>query len=162
MSRFDDELFDDEYSAISLRFDGGLASLALFLLQWVTPYLVRQQPWRPERIWLWPLVTPTALFILSFLGLLCGLYGRRRSKRASAPRFGVLLNGAVFGILLLWGALILLIVASGRSTVFKPQPKVTRPRGVELSAPADPVRQRLRSWSPPSHHRSPHRSSGFQ
>lgn len=123
-----DELFDDEYGAISFNLNGGLLSLLLFALQMAAPYLVRFQPWRPQRIWLWPMVTPGVLFVLSFLGLLAALWGRRQSKKAAAARYGLLLNGAVFGILLLWGLLIVLIITVGRSTVFKPVPQPTRPQ----------------------------------
>lgn len=123
-----DELFDDEYGAIHFHLSGGVLSLLLFVLQLGAPYLVRFQPWRPQRIWLWPLVTPGVLFVLSLLGLLAALWGRRQSKKGAAVRYGLLLNGAVFGILLLWGLVIVLIVTAGRSTVFKPVPRPNTPQ----------------------------------
>ena len=123
-----DELFDDEYGAISFSLNGGMLSLLLFALQIVAPYLVRFQPWRPQRIWLWPLVTPGVLFVLALLGLLAAWWGRRQSKKGVAARYGMLLNGAVFGILLLWALVIVLIVSVGRSTVFKPVSQPTRPQ----------------------------------
>lgn len=138
----DDELLggeyvDNEYAAIDLRLNGGVLSLSLFGLQLVTPYLVKLQPWRPTKIWLWPLVTPGALFILASLGLLCGLWARRRSKKSAAVRLGVLLNAVVFGILLLWGLVIFLIITSDRSTLFRPPPQLNRPGQVQSSLSVD-------------------------
>lgn len=115
-----DEPFGDEYAAVEFRLDGGLLSLAMFALQLAAPYLVRWQPWRPKRIWLMPMVVPSVIFVLAVLGLLFALWGRRRSKGAAAVRFGLLLNGVVFGILLLWGLLILVIFRAGRSTTYRP------------------------------------------
>ena len=113
----DDDPFRDEYAAIEFRLDGGLMSLAFFVLQLATPYLARWQPWRPRRIWLWPLVSPGVIFVLAVLGVLCALWGRRRAKGSAAARIGLLLNGIVFAILLLWGLLMMFIVRGGRNNV---------------------------------------------
>ena len=124
-----DELFDDEYGAISLRVNGGMLSILLFVVQLFAPYVVRLQPWRPEKFWLWPMVTPLVIFVLATFGLLAAWGSRRRGQASSATRFGLLLNGVVFGILLLWGLLIFMIVSAGRSTVFRPTSQPVQPKG---------------------------------
>ncbi len=116
----DDEPFGDEYAAVEFRLDGGLLSLAMFALQLAAPYIVRWQPWRPKKIWWMPMVVPSVIFVLAVLGLLFALWGRRRSKKATTVRFGLLLNGVVFVILLLWGLLMLIIFGAGRSTTYRP------------------------------------------
>ncbi len=91
-----------EYEVVSLRPSWGAVSLTLFLLTLPARSLLRLQPWRPEQIWMWPLVPVAAIAVLSFLGLLTGLVGLRfQAQSRGMAKIGVLLNAVVLGCILL-------------------------------------------------------------
>ncbi len=91
-----------EYEVVSLRLSWGAVSLVLFLLTLPAKSILRLQPWRPEQIWMWPLVPVVAIAVLSFLGLLTGLLGLRfQAKSRGMAKVAVLLNGVVLGCIFL-------------------------------------------------------------
>ena len=105
-----DEGLGGPYDPVAFGLSWGGFSITFFLLDLPAPYLVRLQPWRPEEIWMWPLVTPMVLGALSLLGVICGLLGLKFSENKSMARWGLLLNGIVVGIIvLLWVVMRLII-----------------------------------------------------
>jgi hypothetical protein len=90
------------YQVVSFRPTWSSLSLLFILFQLPMPYLVTAQPWRPDPLWLWPLVRPASYLVLSILGFVCGLLGLRFSANRSAARIGTLLNGVVLGLMALW------------------------------------------------------------
>ena len=103
----------DPYDVVSLRPTWSGLSLFFLFLQLPMPYLISALPWRPNPIWLWPLIKPAAHFGLSILGFVCGLLGWRSGGRGSA-RLGVLLNGVVLALMGLWVLGMMWIVAGRR------------------------------------------------
>ncbi len=105
---------EDDYEVVSLKLNWALVSLACFLLTLPAEYLLQFLPWRPRRIWLWPLIPPLVIFGLSTVGLLAGLVGLVTSDRKGLPKVAILLNGVVVLIVLVMAAVWFYIV-SGRS-----------------------------------------------
>ena len=100
----------DEYQPVSLRIGWGYLSLLLFVLELVSPFLLRMQSWRPDPLWLWPLVPPAVLLVLSVLGTLSGLLGLKYSPDKGSAKLGLLLNGVVFAcFLVVVGAMFVII-----------------------------------------------------
>ena len=95
------DVIGDEYEVVALRLSWGALSLACFLLTLPARSLFRLQPWRPEQVWLWPLVPVAAIAVLSFLGLLAGLAGLRTPQSRGTAKVGVLLNAVVLGCIVL-------------------------------------------------------------
>lgn len=108
---FTDESLGGEYEVVSFRLSWSALSLFCFALVLPAPYLIRLQPWRPREIWLWPLIPPLVIGVLALAGLLCGLLGLRFSENKGSARWGLLLNGAVFGLILLLYVVMRLIMA---------------------------------------------------
>lgn len=105
---------DDDYEVISLSPNWVMVSLACFLLTLPAEYLLQFLPWRPRRIWLWPLIPPLVIFGLSVLGLLTGAIGLWTSEKKGMAKVALLLNGVVVAIVLGMAAIWFYIV-SGRS-----------------------------------------------
>ena len=104
---------DEDYEVISLGISWSNLSILLFLLTLPANYLLQFLPWRPDPIWLWPLVPPLVILGLSFLGAVSGLLGLRFSEARGVARAGLFLNGVVLAIVLAIAALWYYIV-SGR------------------------------------------------
>ncbi|MEE8523190.1 MAG: hypothetical protein V3T72_04605 [Thermoanaerobaculia bacterium] len=90
-----------EYAVVPLRPSWSTLSLLFFLLTLPAKSLLNVQPWRPDQIWMWPLVPPLVIAALSALGLAAGLLGLRFSATRGLAKTGVLLNAVVFGCILL-------------------------------------------------------------
>lgn len=105
-----DEGLGGPYDTVAFEPTWSGLSFCLFLLTLPTPYLVRLQPWRPKEIWMWPLITPMVIGILSLLGVVAGLLGLRFSENKSLARWSLLLNGIVVGfIFLIWVVMRLIV-----------------------------------------------------
>ena len=110
MARSQHDGLGGEYDAVSFDISWAGLSIVFFLLNLPAPYLVRLQPWRPQEIWMWPLITPMVLGLISLVGLICGLLGLRFSQSRGMARLGTLLNGVVVGLIfLLWVVMRLII-----------------------------------------------------
>ena len=94
------EMPDDDYEVISLKISWASLSILFFLLTLPTRDLLQLLPWRPQRIWIWPLVPPLVILGLSFLGFLSGLLGLKWSSHKGIAKTGLFLNGTVLGIIL--------------------------------------------------------------
>ena len=94
-----------DYEVISLKISWAGLSILCFLLTLPARDLLRLLPWRPERIWLWPLIPPLVILGLSCLGFLCGAIGWRFSERRGLAKTGMFLNGTVMAIVLAIAAL---------------------------------------------------------
>jgi hypothetical protein len=90
-----------EYAVVPLRLSWAALSLLFFLLTLPAKSLLQLQPWRPEKIWMWPLVPPLVIAGLSILGLVAGLLGLKLSGSRGLAKAGVLLNGVVLGCVVL-------------------------------------------------------------
>ncbi|MCP3956221.1 MAG: hypothetical protein GY719_00015 [bacterium] len=104
---------DEDYEVISLGISWASLSILLFLLTLPANYLLPFLPWRPQRIWLWPLVPPLVILGLSFLGTVSGWLGLRFSEARGVAKAGLFLNGVVLAIVLVIAAAWIYIV-SGR------------------------------------------------
>ncbi len=102
---------EDDYQVISLKISWASLSILFFLLTLVADYLLHLQPWRPQRIWLWPLMPPLAYFGLSLLGVLSGGLGLLFSAGGGLAKAGMFLDGVVLAIFLLIAAVWFYIVA---------------------------------------------------
>ena len=104
---------DDDYEVVTLKVSWALVSLACFLLTLPAQYLLQFLPWRPQRIWLWPLIPPLVIFGLSMVGFLTGWLGLVTSEKKGLAKIMMLLNGVV---LLIVGAVAAawFYIASGR------------------------------------------------
>lgn len=91
---------EDDYEVVSFEMRWPSLSILLFLLTLATDELVELQPWRPQRIWLWPLIPPLVIAGLSFLGLVCGWIGLKVSAKKRLARTGMFLNAIVLSIVL--------------------------------------------------------------
>lgn len=103
--------WDNDYEVISLQLHWASFSILFFLLTLPAEYLLGFLPWRPQRIWLWPLVPPLVILGLSILGFACGWIGYRFSDKKRTARVGMFLNGVVLAIVLSMVAVWLYIVA---------------------------------------------------
>lgn len=90
-----------EYAVVPLRPSWSTLSLLLFLLTLPAKSLLNLQPWRPDHIWMWPLIPPLVIAALSLLGLVAGLLGLKYSATRGLAKAGVLLNAVVLGCILL-------------------------------------------------------------
>lgn len=88
------------FEPISLGIGWGALSLAFFLSALPMPTLLRWLPWRPSEAWMWPVWIVFGTATVSIGGLLSGGIGWWRSGSRTA-RWGVILNGVVFGLVLL-------------------------------------------------------------
>ncbi len=102
---------EDDYQVISLKISWASLSIFFFLLTLPADYLLQFLPWRPRRIWMWPLVPPLAYFGLSALGFLAGWIGLKFSDRRGLAKAGMFLNGVVLAIVLAMAAVWYTIVA---------------------------------------------------
>lgn len=102
---------DDDYEVISLKISWASLSILLFLLTLPARDLLQFLPWRPQRIWTWPLVPPLVILALSTLGLLSGLLGLRWSAHKGVAKTGMFLNGTVLAIVLAMAAVWFYIVS---------------------------------------------------
>ncbi len=91
---------DDDYQVISLKVSWASLSILFFLLTLPADYLLQFLPWRPRRIWLWPLIPPLVYFGLSVLGFFSGWVGLKFSARRGLAKAGIFLNGVVLAIVL--------------------------------------------------------------
>ncbi len=105
---------EDDYEVVSLGLSWAAVSVACFLLTLPAEYLLQFLPWRPRRIWLWPLIPPLVILGLSTIGFLTGWIGLVRSEKKGLPRIAMLLNGVVVVIVLVMAGAWYYIV-SGRS-----------------------------------------------
>ena len=101
---------EDDYEVISLKISWAVLSILLFLLTLPARDLLQFLPWRPQRIWMWPLVPPLVIFGLSLLGVLSGLLGMKFSTHKGLAKTGTFLNGVVlaifFAIATVWYAIV--------------------------------------------------------
>ena len=102
---------EDDYEVVSLKISWATVSLGCFLLTLPTEYLLQFLPWRPRRIWLWPLVPPLVILGLSTVGFLTGWIGLKFSARKGVAKAAMLLNGVVLAIVLAIAAAWFYIVA---------------------------------------------------
>ncbi len=97
---------EEDYEVISLKISWAILSISCFLLTLPAKYLLHLLPWRPQPIWLWPLVPPVVILGLSILGFVMGWIGVRFSQRRSLAKVGMFLNAVVLTIItfmiLLW------------------------------------------------------------
>lgn len=102
---------DDDYEVISLKISWAALSILSFLLTLPARDLLQLLPWRPQNIWLWPLVPPMVILGLSILGFLFGALGLKYSAHRGMAKIGMFLNGVVLAIVLALTALWFFIVA---------------------------------------------------
>ena len=102
---------ESDYEVIPLRLSWAGLSILLFLLTLPARDLLQLLPWRPEPIWVWPLIPPLVIFGLSLLGFFSGLLGLKLSARRGLARTGMFLNGVVLAIRLSIAAVWFYIVA---------------------------------------------------
>ncbi len=102
---------EDDYEVISLKISWAVLSILFFLLTLPARDLLQLLPWRPQRIWMWPLIPPLVIFGLSLLGLLAGLLGLKFSAHKGIAKTGAFLNGVVLAIFLAIAAVWFYIVA---------------------------------------------------
>ncbi|MEM7351117.1 MAG: hypothetical protein AAF657_09950 [Acidobacteriota bacterium] len=88
------------YDVISFQVHWASLSIVLFLLALPAKYLLGFLPWRPERIWLWPLIPPLVILGLSTLGLFSGWMGYKFTDHQGMAKAGMFLNGTVLAIVL--------------------------------------------------------------
>lgn len=91
----------NEYDVVRLRPSWGVLSLLTVPLMLSAHLVLRYLPWRPQRIWTWPLVYVLVVLGLAAVGLAAGLLGMRYSPRKTAARFGALINGAILALTVL-------------------------------------------------------------
>lgn len=101
----------DDYEVISLKISWASLSILFFLLTLPARDLLQLLAWRPQRIWLWPLIPPLVIFGLSLIGLLMGLLGLKLSAHKGIAKTGIFLNGVVAAIILAVAAVWFYIVA---------------------------------------------------
>ncbi len=101
---------EEDYEVIALRISWPMVSIGCFLLTLPAKYLLGFLPWRPQPIWLWPLVPPLVIFGLSILGFVVGWIGFRYSERQGLAKVGMFLNGVVLAIVVLMILLWLYII----------------------------------------------------
>ncbi len=102
---------EDDYEVISLKISWASLSILFFLLTLPADYLLQFLPWRPRRIWFWPLVPPLVYFGLSVLGFLSGWLGLNLSAHRGVAKTGMFLNGVVLAIVFAMAAVWFYIVA---------------------------------------------------
>ncbi len=102
---------DNDYEVIQLKISWATLSILLFLLTLPARDLLQYLPWRPQRIWTWPLIPPLVILGLSFLGFLSGLVGLKWSAHKGVAKTGMFLNGAVLAIILAMAAVWFYIVS---------------------------------------------------
>ena len=105
---------DDDYEVIPVKISWAVLSVLCFLLTLPARYLLQFLPWRPQRIWMWPLIPPLVILGLSAVGFVAGWVGFYVSESRGVARAGMFLNGVVLAIVLAIAAAWLYIV-SGRS-----------------------------------------------
>ncbi|MEM7584377.1 MAG: hypothetical protein AAF560_13395 [Acidobacteriota bacterium] len=103
---------EEDYEVISLRVSWPVLSVGCFVLALPAKYLLQFLPWRPQQIWIWPLIPPLVILGLSTVGFALGLIGLRFSERRGLAKTGVFLNGVVLAIIGLMIALWFYIVRS--------------------------------------------------
>ena len=91
----------DAYDVVSLKLSWASLSLLLFLASLPSPYLLTWQSWRPEQLWLWPLLKVAVIGLLALVGFITGLLGMREATRRGMAKVGLLLNGTVLGCIAL-------------------------------------------------------------
>lgn len=95
------DAYGDAYDVVTVRLSWGLISIGFFLFTLPTRYFVRHLPWwRPDNLWMAPLLSALAVPALATLGLLCGLFGLR-GRSPSTARIGIFLNVVALGVSLL-------------------------------------------------------------
>ena len=104
---------DDDYEVISLKISWASLSILCFLSTLPAKYLLQFLPWRPQRIWMWPLVPPLVILGLSVAGFAAGWIGLYLSANRGMAKTGMFLNGVVLAIVLAITAVWFYIV-SGR------------------------------------------------
>ncbi len=102
---------EEDYEVISLKISWAVLSILFFLLTLPARDLLQLLPWRPQRIWIWPLIPPLVIFGLSLTGLLSGLLGLKFSAHKGIARAGMFLNGVVLAIFFAIAAVWFYIVA---------------------------------------------------
>ncbi len=102
---------DNDYEVIQLKISWATLSILLFLLTLPARDLLQYLPWRPQRIWTWPLIPPLVILGLSFLGFLSGLLGLKWSTHKGVAKTGMFLNGTVLAIVLAMAAVWFYIVS---------------------------------------------------
>ncbi len=106
-----DRVSGADYEVISLKISWAVLSILFFLLTLPARDLLQLLPWRPQRIWIWPLIPPLVILGLSLLGFFAGLLGLKFSANKGIAKTGVFLNGVVAAIILAIAAAWFYIVA---------------------------------------------------
>ena len=104
---------EDDYEVIPVKISWASLSILCFLLTLPARYLLQFLPWRPQRIWMWPLVPPLVILGLSLVGFAAGWIGFYFSASRGVAKTGMFLNGVVLTIVLAIAAAWFYIV-SGR------------------------------------------------
>lgn len=91
----------DEYDVVHMRPSWGGLSILTVPLMLSAHLVLRYLPWRPQRIWMWPLVYVLVVLGLAAVGLGAGLLGMKYSRHKTAARFGALINGAILALTVL-------------------------------------------------------------
>ena len=109
-SPYDSMIYEDGYEVVSFRISWSNLSIVLFVFTLLSPYLSRflALPWigyfPPRLVWV-PVV-----FGVSILGILCGWLGHRFSTSKSLAKMGMVLNGIVLSLMLLFALAMTLIL----------------------------------------------------
>lgn len=90
-----------EYDIVRLRPSWGALSLVTIPLMLSAHLILRYLPWRPQRVWMWPLVYVLVVLGLAAAGLTAGLLGMKYSPQKTSARFGALINGAILALTVL-------------------------------------------------------------
>ena len=104
---------EDDYEVIPIKISWASLSVFCFLLTLPARYLLQFLPWRPQRIWMWPLIPPLVILGLSTVGFAAGWIGLYFSSSRGVAKTGMFLNGVVLAIVLAVAAVWFYIV-SGR------------------------------------------------